>query len=124
MRVVASGSPKILDPGRIGGIKRLRYLLPLLAPLHEVGCQRDSAGNRELHFDEYVTLILLYLLNPLIDSVHTLQQAAAVEKVSRQLGVKRFSIGSFSESVRVFDPEKLRTVVTQLAGELKPFNAD
>ena len=121
---MASGLPKTLDPGQIGGIKRLRYLLPLLAPLHEVGCRRDSAGNRQLHFDEYVTLVLLYLLNPLIDSVHTLQQAAAVENVSRQLGVKRFSLGSFSESVRVFDPDKLKAVVIQLAAELKPFNAD
>ena len=121
---MASGSSRTLDPRQIGGIKRLRRLLPLLVPLHEVGCQRDVAGNRELHFDEYVTLVLLYLLNPLIDSVRTLQQAAAVEKVSQQLGVKRFSIGSFSESVRLFDPEKLKAVVIQLAEELKPINAD
>jgi hypothetical protein len=99
-------------------------LLPLLAPLHEVGCQRDTAGNRQLHFDEYVTLVLLYLLNPLIDSVHRLQQAAAVKKVAQQLGVKRFSLGSFSESVRVFDPDRLKEVVIQLARELKPLNAD
>jgi hypothetical protein len=112
------------DVKQVGSIKRLRHLLPLLAPLHEVGCERDSAGNRELHFDEYVTLVLLYLLNPLIDSIHTLQQAACVEKVSEQLGVKRFSLGSFSESVRVFDPEKLKAVVVQLAGELKSMNAD
>ena len=32
-----------LDPKSIGGIKRLRYLLPLLKPLHLVGCERDSA---------------------------------------------------------------------------------
>lgn len=105
-------------------MKRLRHVLPLLAPLHEVGCQRDRAGNRQLHFDEYVTLVLLYLLNPLIDSVHRLQQAAAVQKVAEQLGVKRFSLGSFSESVRVFDPDRLKEVVIQLAGELKPLNAD
>jgi len=121
---VASDSEKPLDPKQIGGIKRLRHLLPLLAPLHDAGCERDSAGNRELHFDEYVTLVLLYLMNPLIDSVHTLQQASAIEKVCEQLGVKRFSLGSFSESVRVFDPEKLKAVITQLAGELKPVNAD
>jgi len=121
---VASDSEKPLDPKQIGGIKRLRHLLPLLAPLHDAGCERDSAGNRELHFDEYVTLVLLYLMNPLIDSLHTLQQASAIEKVCEQLGVKRFSLGSFSESVRVFDPEKLKAVITQLAGELKPVNAD
>jgi hypothetical protein len=113
-----------IDPKRIGGIKRLRHLLPLLTPLHDVGCARDSAGNRELHFDEYVTLVLLYLTNPLIDSVRSLQHAAAVEKVSEQLGVKRFSLGSFSESVQSFDPEKLKGVIAQLAAELKPLNAD
>ena len=113
-----------IDPRRIGGIKRLRHLLPLLADLHEVGCERDAAGNRQLHFDEYVTLVLLYLMNPLIDSVRGLQAAAAVDKVSEQLGVKRFSRGSFSESVRVFDPQKLKAVIAQLAGELKPVNAD
>lgn len=58
-----------LDPRQIAGVKRLRHLLPLLAPLHDVGCERDAAGNRELHFDEYVTLLLLYLMNPMIDSV-------------------------------------------------------
>jgi hypothetical protein len=124
MSAMAADLKKALDPRQIGGIKRLVHLLPLLADLHDVGCERDAAGNRKLHFDEYVTLVLLYLLNPLIDSVHTLQQAAGVEKVSEQLGVKRFSIGSFSESVRLFDPEKLKAVVIQLAGELKPVNAD
>src|SRR5262249_2585155 len=104
--------------------KRLKHLLPLLAPLRDVGCQRDRAGNRELHFDEYVTLVLLYLTNPLIDSVRALQRAAAVERVSAQLGVKRFSLGSFSESVPRFDPEKLKAVVTRLAAEPRPVNAD
>jgi len=119
-----AGSDEKLDARQIGGIKRLRHLLPLLAPLRQVGCERDSAGNRQLHFDEYVTLVLLYMMNPLIDSVRLLQQAAAVDKVSEQLGVKRFSFGSFSESVRVFDPEKLKAVVKELAAELKPINAD
>jgi hypothetical protein len=121
---MAETSREPIDPKRIGGIKRLRHLLPLLAPLHEVGCQRDSAGNRRLHFDEYVTLVLLALTNPLIDSLRTLQQASELEKLSGQLGVKRFSLGSFSESVRVFDPETLKAVIGQLAGELGSVNAD
>jgi Transposase DDE domain len=120
---VAGSEQNTIDPRRIGGIKRLRHLLPLLAPLHEVGCGRDSAGNRELHFDQYVTL-LLALTNPLIDSMRALQQASGLEKVSGQLGVKRFSLGSFSESVRVFDPEKLKGVIGQLAGELNAVNLD
>jgi Transposase DDE domain len=113
-----------IDPRQVAGLKRLRHLLPLLEPLRQVGCERDAAGNRELHFDQYVTLVLLYLFNPLIGSVRALQQAAAIDKVSEQLGVKRFSLGSFSESVRVFDPEKLKAVIGQLAGEMRPVNAD
>jgi hypothetical protein len=126
MALAAASSVELepLDPKSIGGIKRLRYLLPLLKPLHLVGCERDSAGNRELHFDEYVTLVLLYMLNPMLDSVQMLQQASALEKISDKLGVKRFNIGSFSESVRVFDPQKLKEVVIQLAAELKPINTD
>jgi hypothetical protein len=113
-----------IDPRQVAGLKRLGHLLPLLASLRQVGCGRDTAGNRELHFDQYVTLVLLYLFNPLIGSVRALQQAAAIDKVSEQLGVKRFSLGSFSESVRVFEPEKLRAIIGQLAGEMRPVNAD
>ena len=112
------------DPKQLRGIKPLRRLLPLLASLHEVGCVRDAAGNRELHFDQYVTLVLLWMFNPMLDSVRALQRASALEKLTEQLGVKRFSLGSFSESVRVFDPEKLKAIVNQLAGELQPLNAD
>src|SRR5829696_6041353 len=104
-----------IDPRRIGGLKRLRHLLPLLQPLHDVGCGRDRAGNRELHFDEYVTLVLLYLFNPLIDSMRGLQQASALEKLAEALGVKPFSLGSFSESCRLFDPAMLRAVIEQLS---------
>lgn len=116
--------PGKLDPRQIGGLKRLVHLLPLLASLHDVGCERDTAGNRLLHFDEYVTLVLLFLFNPMLKSLRALQQASELEKVAEQLGVRRFSLGSFSESVRVFDPEMLRAVIQQLAGELRPVNAD
>lgn len=120
---VASPVPA-LDPRQVGGLKRLRHLLPMLASLHDCGCERDAAGNRRLHFDEYVTLVLLCLFNPLLDSVRALQQASELDKVADQLGVRRFSLGSFSESVRVFEPEKLRAVIKQLGAELNPVNVD
>ena len=116
--------PQPFDPKQIAGLKKLRDLLPLLETLHDSGCERDSAGNRLLHFDEYVTLVLLYLFNPLINSMRVLQEAAAVEKVAEQLGVGRFSLGSFSESVRVFEPQKLKAVIEQLAGELRSLQSD
>jgi len=58
-----------IDPKQVGGIKRLRHLLPLLVGLRDVGCERDSAGNRQLYFDEYVTLVLRCVINPILDSV-------------------------------------------------------
>lgn len=41
------------------GFKQLRRVTELLSSLHDVGCARDKAGNRELHFDDYVMLVLL-----------------------------------------------------------------
>ena len=113
-----------VDARQLGHLKKLRHLLPLLSSLRDSGCGRDAAGNRDLHFDEYVTLVLLYLFNPMIDSVRTLQRATAVDKLAEQLGVKRFSLGSFSESCRVFEPQKLKAVIAQLAGELRPPHGD
>jgi hypothetical protein len=104
----------------LGGFKRLRRVAQLLSTLHEAGCDRDKAHNRELHFDDYVLLILLYLFNPLIDSMRTLQKVAELPEVRKRLGIKRFSLGSFSESCRVFEPAMLQQVVEQLAGEMGP----
>ena len=73
-------------PNRSAASNASGICLPLLAAASRSAASGMSAGNRQLHFDEYVTLVLLYLLNPLIDSVHMLQQAAAVEKVARAAG--------------------------------------
>ena len=101
-------------------LKRLRQVAGLLSAVHEVGCGRDKAHNRELHFDDYVMLVLLWMFNPLIDSLSTLQRLSDLEQVQKKLGIKRFSMGSFSESCRVFEPAMLKAVVEQLAGELAP----
>ena len=98
----------------------LKRAFALLDGLHDVGCRRDRAGNRELFFDGYVKLVLLHAWNPLIESLRDLQEAAALPKVAKALGVKRFSAGSFSESVRVFDPEQLKPIIAELAGQLTP----
>jgi hypothetical protein len=40
------------------GLKYFDRLAPLLGRLRDVGCERDRAGNRELHFDQYFLLVL------------------------------------------------------------------
>lgn len=105
---------------QLGHFKKLRRIAGLLSFLHDVGCDRDKAGNRQLHYDDYVLLILLWMFNPMIDSMRTLLRLASLEQVQKKLGIKRCSLGSFSESVRLFDPSMLKGVVEQLAKELHP----
>lgn len=121
---MAAKTRKKIEIKDLQGFKKLKDVLPLLADLRDVGCERDSAGNRELFFDQYVTLILFQLMNPLVDSMRGLQQAVGLEKVADTLGVGRFSLGSFSESVRAFEPELLKQVIEQLAGRLHPTGQD
>lgn len=109
---------------QLHGFKQLQRVAGLLSHLHDNGCDRDKAGNRDLHFDDYVLLNLLYLFNPLIDSMRTLQKVAELPEVQKRLGIKRFSLGSFSESCRVFEPAMLQQVVDQLAGGLRPIGRE
>lgn len=102
------------------GFKQLRQVAALLSGLHDVGCARDKAHNRKLFFDDYVLLILLALMNPMIDSLRTLRQMAGLPKIQRRLGIKPFSLGSFSESCVVFEPARLQEVLGQLWGKLRP----
>src|SRR5690348_5109693 len=100
----------------------LRRVFGLLERLNEVGRGRDIACNRRLFFGDYCKLVLLYVWNPLIDSLRKLQEAAQLQNVAKAAGIKRFSLGSFSESVRVFDPEQLEPIIAELAGQLQPIN--
>jgi hypothetical protein len=105
-------------------VRMLSRVLPLLETLHSCGTGRDTAGNRTLFFDDYAKLTLVYLFNPLIDSISMLQRAAALPKLASQLGVSDFSKASFSEAPAVFDPALLQAVINELAGELRKLPAD
>lgn len=98
----------------IQGLKYLDLLLPMLDRLHEVGCQRDKAGNRRLHYDEYCLLLLLFLFNPVVRSLRGLQQASQLKNVQRKLGCPRASLGSLSEATDVFDPQRLEGIIGEL----------
>jgi hypothetical protein len=106
------------------GWKYFRRLTPLLAPLHDDGCARDKAGNRQLHFDQYCSLILLALFNPVTRSVRGLSQASELKKVQEELSVNRVATGAFSEAAGVFDPDLLLPIIAALAGELQPSTTD
>ncbi len=108
----------------ITGLKYFDKLQPMLARLHEVGCQRDRAGNRQLHMDEYCMLVLLFFFNPVARSLRALQQASELRKVQRKLGCLRASLGSLSEATEVFDSERLKEIITELGEQLRPVARD
>ena len=60
----------------VRGLKYFDQLAPLLERLHDVGCERDVACNRTLHYDQYCMLILLFFFNPVVKSIRGLQQAS------------------------------------------------
>jgi len=108
----------------VTGLKYFDKLAPLLACLHDVGCERDKAGNRSLHFDQYCMLVLLFLFNPIVRSLRAIEQASQLRKVQRKLGCQRASLASLSEATDVFQPERLKEIVAELGGQLEPIARD
>ena len=119
----AGAKPKIQDSD-ITGLKYFDQLAPLLERLRDDACERDKAGNRELHFDQYCLLILLYLFNPVVTSLRGIQQASELQKVQKKLGCSRAALGSLSEAGSVFDADRLKEIIAELGTQLKPLGRD
>ena len=109
-----------LQPSDIEGLEYFDTLVPLLARLRDFGTRRDRAGNRQLFYDQYVGLLLLYFFSPAITSLRALQQASTLEAVQRRLGIRATSLGSFSEAARLFDAKALHQILQELAGKAAP----
>jgi hypothetical protein len=102
------------------GFKYFRLIGPLLERLQAIGTECDRAHNRQLFYDQYVSLLLLYFFNPVLTSLRGLQQASTLGKVQKLLGVSRSSLGSLSEATDAFGAEHLRSIVQELAAQALP----
>ena len=80
-----SSAEKRLTEKDIASLKYFDQLLPLFQRLHDDGCQRDKAENRDLHDDQYCLLVLLFLFNPICSSLRALQQASELKNVQKKL---------------------------------------
>lgn len=108
-----------LDPDALQGMKYLKSVFPLLQRLAAAGTERDVAGNRQLTFSFYAGLILLRLFNPTIQSLRALSEASGLRRVRQALGGgPKASLGSLSESVRVFDPRLLEAIFQELLSQV------
>jgi hypothetical protein len=111
-----------IKESQLQGFKYFKAISVMLENLHDAGCQRDKAGNRKLHMDQYMSLLLLYMFNPICTSLRAVQQASELKKVQRKLGCSRASLGSLSESARVFDSELMQDIIKDLSAQLKPIS--
>ncbi len=103
---------------QLQGFKYFKVISGLLETLHDAGCARDIAGNRKLHMDQYVSLLLLYMFNPICTSLRSIQQVSELKKVQKIFGAARASLGSLSEASTVFDSELLKNIIEELSQRL------
>jgi len=112
-----------IKESELQGFKYFKAIAGMLEGLHEGGCMRDKAGNRILHMDQYMSLLLLYMFNPICTSLRAIQQASELKKVQRKLGCSRASLGSLSEAGTVFDSVLMEEIVQDIACHLKPISS-
>jgi len=117
---MAAPKKPLLTAQEIQGFKYFRLLEPLLAHLHTAATTRDRAGNRQLFYDQYATLLLVDFFSPTVTSLRGLQQATTLAKVQERLGVRRTSLGALSEAAYVFDAALLHAVIAELGAHLRP----
>lgn len=116
---LAAPAPAATTPA-VQGLKYVRRLGTLLQQVHQAGTERDRAGNRQLFYDQYALLLLLYFFNPTVTSLRGLQQMTTLAKVQQRWGVRRTALGSLSEAAQVFDAALLQQVISELAVRVPP----
>lgn len=109
---------KDLDAASVEGVKYLKRAFRLFDRLAEAGTERDVSGNRTLLFSHYAGLVLVGLFNPTLQSLRGLSQISELRKVQKVTGGKRASLGSLSESVRIFDPALMEPIIQELVSRL------
>ena len=88
--------PPSLSEETLQGFKYFRLLGPLFDHLHHAATERDRAGNRQLFYDQYASLLLLYFFNPVVTSLRGLQQTTTLATVQERLGVRQTSLSGSS----------------------------
>src|SRR4030095_7907352 len=73
-----------------------------------------SDPRRELGYASYLSLFLFGLFNPAVESMRALCAISGLEKVQKQVGCRKVSLGSFSETQGVLDPDLLKQVFENL----------
>jgi len=74
---------------------------------------------RELDYKSYLSLFLFGLFNPVVESMRGLCAISELKRVQDEVCGRKVSLGSFSETQSVLDPELLREVFHHLVKKTK-----
>jgi hypothetical protein len=77
-----------------------------------------SDPRRTLGYAPYLSLFLFGLFNPVVESMRQLCAISELDKVQRSTGCGKVSLGSFSETQRVLDPDLLKQVFERLVEQM------
>lgn len=94
----------------------LEVLMPVAAkaPLHRT----FSDPRREMGYASYLSLFLFGLFNPVVQSMRQLCAITELDKVQRAVGCGKVSLGSFSETQGVINPDLLKEVFERLVEQM------
>lgn len=79
-----------------------------------------SDPRRTLGYAPYLSLFLFGLFNPVVESMRQLCAISELDRVQRTTGCGKVSLGSFSETQRVLDPDLLKQVFERLVEQMPP----
>jgi len=80
----------------------------------------EADPRRMLSIEDYFSLVLFAMFNPVIDTMRGLCYASTLEKVQRDVCSGPVSLASFSEAQHLFDPEILRGLMQQISLQAQP----
>ncbi len=75
-------------------------------------------AQRTLKYDDYLSLFLFGLFNPVVRTLRGLSAASRLTRVQREICTRPVSLGSFSEAQALLDPKLLPEVFAGLSQEL------
>ena len=96
--------PPSLSEETLHGFTYFRLLGPLFAHLHRAATERDRAGNRQLFYDQYASLLWLDFFHPVVTSLRGLQQTMTLAPVQERLGIHPTSLSARSAAASVLTP--------------------
>jgi hypothetical protein len=105
------------DLGRWRLVEQFQARLREASELHPLAATW-AHGQRGLHHDEYLSLFLFGLLNPVVRTMRGLCEASGLQRVQEEICGRPVSLGSFSEAQAVIDPALLAEVFARFSAEL------